>query len=177
MSKTLRDLVLGTALVACSALASAAIQQHTFSITGNNGETGTGSFTWDDAAISSGTLNADTESLDPKLLSINITISGGNVTGGTSSFTRADCAGAWLQYVPDFTTDINFWCNNGSNSLEGYETYVNILNGEASTLTFSPGTTTQLSAPQTVPTLSQWGTLVLAALAALTGLATLRRHS
>lgn len=175
----IRNLVLGAALAACSALASAAIQQHTFPITGSGGETGMGRFTWDDAVISSGALNENTSSLDAELLSINITISGGSVIGGTTSFTRADCSGAVLQYVPSFTTDINFWCNNGTNSLEGVFFYTNALNGEGSTLTFAPGTTAPVvaMAAQPVPTLSQWGMLMLASLMAMGGFVALRRRS
>lgn len=171
--RILRHLVLGAALAACSALASAAIQQHTFSITGNGGETGSGSFTWDDAAISSGALNTDSGTLDAKLLSINITISGGNVNGGTTSFTRANCTGAYLQDVPSFTSDINFWCDNGTNSLSGVDPFTNVMNGEGSILTFSPA----VAMAQPVPTLSQWGMLMLTSLMAMGGLLTLRRRS
>jgi hypothetical protein len=138
------------ALVFCtSSIAVAAIQQHTFQISGNNGETGSGTFTWDDAVVPNGTALADF-SYPVELLSVSINISGGNVVGGSTNFTRADCTEAVLQNTPTFKQDINFWCDNGSNRLEGVEVFTNQLNGgqngAASTLSFNT--------PTSVPTMS-----------------------
>lgn len=141
-----------------SSLTMAAIQEHTFSISGNNGETGTGSFTWDDATVPNGSTLADFD-YPSALLSVSITISGGNIVGGSTSFSRADCSEAVLQNTPNFAQDINFWCDNGSNTLEGVEVYTNDLNtggnGAVSTLTFSPGSTRAYATA--VPTMSAYG--------------------
>jgi hypothetical protein len=127
-----------------SSIALATVQEHAFQITGNNGETGTGTFTWDDIVVPDGSqLN-----LSSNVLSIFIKISGGNVVGGTTTFTKTDCVGAELSLTPNFTEDINFWCNNGSNDLRGVDFYSNELNFGASTLTFSPGTTGLATPPQ-----------------------------
>jgi len=179
ISKHLQRAVwVGAATLILAGGASAAVRQHTFSISGDNGETGTGSFTWDDAVVANGTaLNTDTSSLSANLLTVNITVSGGNVVGGTASFTKATCQGAYLQDTPNFASDINFWCDNGTNSLFGVIFYTNALNqsGTTSTLTFTPGATVVVST-QPVPTLSEWAMIFTASLMALGTVVVMRRR-
>lgn len=132
-----------------SSIALAAVQEHAFHITGNNGETGTGTFTWNDDVVPDGSdLNYSASTISSNLLSISIEISGGNVVGGTTTFTKTDCVGAALTQTPDFIYDINFWCDNGFNSLVGVDPYTNNFNSGASVLTFSPGTTGLAIPPQ-----------------------------
>ena len=144
-------------VLACSVFVSsltvAAIREHTFSISGDNGETGTGSFTWDDGFVS----NGDELELGD-LLSLSIGISGGTVIGGSTNFSLSDCDDAILWDTPTFTGDINFWCDNGVNSLFGVAPNTNELNADefdgTSTLTFAPVST---SAAASVPTMSAYG--------------------
>ena len=172
VSKALPVCILAAGSLFFAATASAAIQQHTFSISGNNGETGSGSFTWDDSVVPNGSaLASDSLSLPAELLTISINISGGNTVGGSTTFTRADCTGAYLRNTPSFIQDINFWCDNGTNSLFGVEVYTNELNGGASVLTFTPGAV----APTSIPTLSEWGMIFLSSLLVLGAILTLRR--
>ncbi len=160
------------ALVLSSASALAAIQQHTFTITGDNGETGTGTFTWDDAVVADGNL---LELAD--LLSVTINLSGGNVVGGTTSFTLADCSWAFLLDTPDFTNDINWACDNGSNTLLGVLSYTNSLNSGQSTLTFTPGAMAEApaAAVEPVPVAPVWLLGLTAAVAGLFGLRRIKR--
>ncbi|MBE9538301.1 MAG: IPTL-CTERM sorting domain-containing protein [Proteobacteria bacterium] len=178
MSIKLAKQCLFAVLLSASSMAMATIQEHTFSISGDNGETGTGSFTWDDAVVPDGSELAGFD-MPAELLSISITISGGNVVGGSTSFVRGDCTQAVLQLTPNFINDINFWCDNGTNAIEGVETYSNILNSGSdgfSRLTFAPGTTAPAPppAPATpVPTMSEWALITLAMLMA--GIVFIRR--
>lgn len=176
VSKALPVCILAAGSLLFAASASAAIQQHTFSISGNNGETGSGSFTWDDSVVPNGSAlaNDGSMSLPAEVLTISINISGGNTVGGSATFTRADCTGAYLQNTPNFTSDINFWCNNGTNILVGVDPYTNLLNGGPSVLTFTPGATAPVT-PTSVPTLSEWGMILLSSLLALGTIFTLRR--
>jgi hypothetical protein len=177
-SKVLPVCILTLSSLLSAATASAAIQQHTFSISGNNGETGSGTFTWDDSVVPNGSsLANDSSSLPAEVLTISINMSGGNTAGGSTTFTRAVCTGAYLHNTPDFTVDINFWCDNGTNSLYGVDPYTNDLNGGVSTLTFTPGTTAPVAvAPTSIPTLSEWGVIILSSLLALGTIVTLRRR-
>jgi hypothetical protein len=177
-SKALPVCILAVGSLMSAATASAAIQQHTFSISGSNGETGSGTFTWNDSVVPNGSALAnDSASLPAELLTISISISGGNVIGGSTTFTLADCYGAYLQNTPDFTTDINFWCDNGPNRLVGFEPYLNELTSGPTTLTFTPGTTAPVTvAPTSIPTLSEWGMILLSSLLALGTILTLRRQ-
>ncbi|MFV0680153.1 IPTL-CTERM sorting domain-containing protein [Ottowia sp.] len=153
-------------LTALAGTASAAVLQHTFNISGDGGETGTGTFTWDDTVVPSGSaLNLNSTSISANVLSISISISGGNAVGGSTQFTKADCTGAILDSAPDFTADINFWCNNGTNTLSGIAPSVNDFNG-VSQLTFTSGTTAPLaaSAAVPVPSMHPWGLGLMAGL-------------
>ncbi len=175
----------GVLLASSAPIALAAIQQHTFSISGDNGETGTGMFTWDDQVVADGQpLSQDTQGTGD-LLSVSITISGGNVVGGSTTFSLADCGGAWLEFTPDFMSDINFWCNNGTNSLSGIVSYTNILNDtvdqgagdqepqigdNSSTLTFAPVSTSQLiQDARPIPIMGLYGLLGMSGLLGLLG--------
>lgn len=159
----------------------AAILTHTFTISGDNGETGSGTFTWDDSAVSNGSAVSSSLADLGNIISLRIEISGGNVIAGPSVFTNADCAGAYLEDSPDFTTDINFNCNNGVNTLSGAADNTNYLNdtvdfgaglrrpvlgASSSTLTFSPGTTASASTTNSfsIPATPWWSLGVIALL-------------
>jgi hypothetical protein len=137
--------------LAAPPLALATIQQHTFSITGSSGETGVGSFTWDDAVVPSGTFIGNmAPPLPSELLSIDITITGGNTPFGTINFTRATCTLASLDSTPDFATGIQFVCGGGSiELLPGLSPFEAILQGPTGpiTLTFSEGSTAPAITP------------------------------
>ena len=158
-------------LLSFSPLAMAAVQEHTFTITGETGETGTGSFTWDDSVVPDGSsLNGLSHILSPNVLSIHIEISGGSIVGGPIVFQRENCGGAILRNTPNFSDEINFWCFNSPYHLEGVDASYAYVNGGPSTLglTFSPGVTTPVSNadPSPVPTLSVYG-LILTTLGVL----------
>ncbi len=169
--------LISAALLLSSTSSLAAIQEHTFSITGDNGESGSGTFTWDDAVVSDGSaLSSDPFTLSADVLSVNITITGGNVVGGSTTFTRADCEGAHLERTPDFIEDINWWCDNGVNTIEGADRFESNLNfnGTPSLLTFAPGTTAPVRVSE-VPTLPLWLLGVMAGVLGLTGLRRVQR--
>lgn len=166
VSKALPVCILAAGSLLFAATASAAIQQHTFSISGTGGETGSGSFTWDDSVVLNGNALPFSE-----VLTISINISGGATVGGSTAFTRANCTDAILTNTPDFTTDINFWCDNGTNVLTAIDPYTNALNENSAFLTFTPAPV----APTSVPTLSEWGMISLSSLLALGTILTLRR--
>ncbi len=94
-------------------VATAAIREHTFTILGDHGETGNGSFTWDDAVVPDGTLLSGPAVVSPNVLSISITISGGNVVGD-GTFSLSDCTEAFLDATPDFAIWLTFDCDNGT---------------------------------------------------------------
>jgi len=171
--KTEMKKALVSAAILVSTTASATIMEQTFTMTGDHGESGTGHFTWDNSVVPDGTpLNDSSSSISPNVLSIDITISGGNIAGGTTHFTKADCSGAYLYVTPDFTNDINFWCDNGSNTLYGVEVYTNELNLGVSTLTFAPGTTAPAVA---VPLFGPLGSALLAGIFGFFGLRKIKR--
>lgn len=121
----------------------AAIQEQSFSVTGDNGECGIGRFTFDDQEIVMGGLVAhNPENNDDSMLSFSLTLRGGKVVGEVTTFTRDDCTNASARKYPDFTTDINFTCDNGVNITSG-EYYNSVLlnssSGSSSRLTTSPG--------------------------------------
>lgn len=178
-------LALGAAVLCCPALAQAVIQQHTFSIAGDGGETGTGYFTWDDQVVSNGSAVSASLSDLGNIIDLRIEISGGNVIGSTTVFTGSDCLGAYAQNSPDFTVDINFNCNNTVNTLSGFNNFINYMNDTAdagagvrppalggansSTLTFTPGVTgPAVGSPQawSIPTLPLWALMILTAVIA-----------
>lgn len=168
-------LVLAAALASVSTLA--AIQMHSFTVSGDNGETGSGFFTYDDQTVLDGDQIGDLENTTGDLLSLELTISGGNVVGGQTAFTLSDCFGAIMEVAPEFVDDINLWCDNGSNSLRGVEEFTNEFNDGDSTLTFVPGASSPAPAqPSTpVPALPMGGLVILAGLAGLFGARKLRK--
>ena len=184
-------LALGAAVLCCPALAQAVIQQHTFSIAGDGGETGTGYFTWDDQVVSNGSPVSASLSDLGNIIDLRIEISGGNVIGGTTVFTESDCLGAYAQNAPDFAVDINFNCNNTVNTVSGFTNFINYMNDTAdagagvrppalggansSTLTFTAGVTAPAlgappsSQPWSIPTLPLWALMILTAVIAALG--------
>ena len=150
------SLVLAVALASASSLA--AIQIHSFTVSGNNGETGSGFFTYDDQTVLNGDPVADGgPSGTGDMLSLELTILGGNIVGGQTVFTLSDCSDAYARFAPDFVDELNFSCNNGSNDVFGFQPFtadLNCVGGCGDTVTFLPGTT--------YPALSQ-ATLVAAA--------------
>ncbi len=183
MNKHISNITAFVCLLCVSTLAQAAIITHHVTITGDADESGSVVFTWDDTVVSNGNGIETGE-----LLSLSITISGSNVVGGTTTFSLADCDNAfdggapdfYLQNTPKFNEDINFWCDNGVNSIFGVNYFTAALNNppvleptKTQSNTSKYGSTTQKArAPGTIyfastvynaPTLSQW-TLILLAL-------------
>lgn len=160
-------------LLAASALAafhlsqpvSAAIQQHTFTITGNNGETGGGTITWDDTINPAGTLLDETN-----IERFELSISGGNVIGGSDIFvvvpgTTNDCVIIVADATPDFSSSLAVDCGSANNIVDFNGAFTHTLRAISpstalSTLTVTPGTTVTLPttptpspAPMPVPAL------------------------
>lgn len=183
LRRTIRQRLSSAALAIAALLttissANAALLTHTFGISGDNGETGAGTFTWDDTVVGNGSPVSDSLVDLGAILSLSIEISGGNIIGGTTVFTGSDCVGAYLQDSPDFLTDINVFCNNGVNTLSGRTENVNYLNDtvdfgagltqpilgpSSSTLTFSPGVTrpARNAGAYSIPTTPWWALLGL----------------
>jgi hypothetical protein len=174
--------IIAAFLCACTLTPSAHAEllMHSFSIVGDNGESGSGSFVWDNAVVADGSAVSDSLTSLGDIVSLSIEITGGNIIGGTSVFTQGDCVGAFLENAPDFQTDINFFCNNGVNTLSGFSNNVNYLNDtvdfgaglrqpalgvSSSTLTISPGITRRAFADaNTVPSTPVWSLLLAMAL-------------
>lgn len=162
-----------------SGAARAEIQQHLFDISGDNGEVGSGYFTWDDQIVADGDPVAASLANTGDVIELYIEISGGNVIGGggTTVFELSDCVGAFLENAPDFSTDINFVCNNTVNTLSGFSPNINYLNDTAdagagltppvlgpssSTLTFTPFLTRpRINSVNPVPAVPIWVLLFL----------------
>lgn len=149
-------------------LASAALQQHSFIISGG-GVTGSGTFTWDDTVIPNGTVISFAAPTNIQTLSITLN---GAAVGGTTTFSKPDCTQVVMDAFPNFANDLNFWCNNGSFSLTGVEVYANELNPGGIALTISPGA----FAPP-VPALSEWAMILLSGALALATALVLRRRT
>ena len=157
----------------------AALQTHTFTISGASGISGNGSITWDDAAHPTGSTLAFGNP-NGWLTSLTITLQGGPLSS-PQSFSLAQCTEAVLDATPTFSNDLNFWCDNGTASIHGEEVYFTVLTLPGSPdsdfdLTITPGTTRP--AAQTVaavPSLSSWPVAALAGLLAL--VAVRRRQS
>ncbi len=164
MKKMLKAAILASvATVSIPALA--AIQTHSFTVTGTGGETGSGTLVWDDTVTASGSPLSLANAT-----SISITITGG-VAGGGQSFTKAQCTFLAANPTPNFATDLNFGCNNGTTSFLGFMPYT--ASYGASTLTWVPGTTTATAT--SVPTLNEWGMILLSGLMAASTVVLLRR--
>jgi hypothetical protein len=169
--------VVGAWMLFNGSLAQAAQVVHVFTINGDNGETGSGRFVYDNSVVADGDPVARSLADTGDIISLTIELSGGNVIGGTTVFELEDCVGAYLENSPDFGIDINFWCNNGVNSLSGLEENVNYLNDAAdfgagliepvlgpssSTLTIVPGRTVPLRT-NSIPATPWWALLALMA--------------
>jgi hypothetical protein len=102
------------AVAAISMPALAAIQTHSFTVTGTGGETGGGTLVWDDTVTASGSPLSLANAT-----SISITITGG-VAGAGQSFTKAQCTFLAANSTPTFAADLNFSCNNGTTSFSGF---------------------------------------------------------
>ncbi|MFK7977796.1 MAG: hypothetical protein AB8C02_16820 [Halioglobus sp.] len=140
-----------------SSLALAVIQQHSFTLTGNNGETGNGQITWDDVVVPDGNVLNTVD-----VISVVISLTGGNVVGGSTSFTLADCTFASGTNTPDFAIDLNFECDDGTNDLFPNANYSTLLNGGPSTITFTPGATVPFVADASrIPTASGYALALL----------------
>ena len=141
----------------------AAQQQYSFTVTGSSGETGSGTFVWDDSVIpDGGSLDAATGDF----LSFSVTIVGGNATGGSTTFDLADCtSGLTAAFTPLFGTQFTANCDNGIDSIAGtgarfvwdFTSAVSAL----STITVVPGTTMPVppspaTPAQPVPVASIW---------------------
>ncbi|WP_020209167.1 hypothetical protein [Gilvimarinus chinensis] len=139
--------------------AHAAIQTHSFTITGSNGESGSGSFTWDDTVVA----NGNPLSLGD-IISLTMTISGGNIVGSPTTYSLTDCMGATLENTPDFTASLNWNCYNGQNQLAAQGAFSNELNFGASSITFAAGTTSSAApaTPAALPVNTWWALIALA---------------
>ena len=125
-----------------------AVFEHSFTVTGDNGETGSGSFIWDDTTLPSGSFLTEGD-----LISFSLLITGGNVVGGSDSFTRAHCPpfiGVAADSTPDFGSALSFNCDNTTNRIQTTGSYTHELSAAGgapiplSELTMVPGLTTQL---------------------------------
>jgi hypothetical protein len=137
----------------------AALQQHTFTVTGDNGETGGGTITWDDAVNPAGSVLDETN-----VERFELSISGGNVAGGSDSFvvvpgTIDDCAIIVADATPDFSASLAVDCRGANNVVVFNGAFTHSLRSidnptPVSTLTVTPGTTVtlpQTPAPMPVP--------------------------
>lgn len=164
MKKMLKSAIVA-AVAAISMPALAAIQTHSFTVTGTGGETGGGTLVWDDTVTASGSPLSLANAT-----SIAITITGG-VAGAGQSFTKAQCTFLAANSTPTFAADLNFSCNNGTTSFSGFMPYT--ASYGASTLTWAPGTTTATTT--SVPTLNEWGMILLSGLMAASTVVIMRR--
>ncbi|WP_136680447.1 hypothetical protein [Neptunomonas sp. XY-337] len=153
-----------------SSLVHGAVQSHSFTLLGNNGEVGSGSFTWDDVTVpNGGSVGYD------DLLSFSLTLNGGNVVGGSVTFEKVDCDDVLLLPAPDFTTSLNVsTCSKGGNSLMGETPLEGRLAGMGpSVISFYPGSTslvnTSTSNAQSIPTLPFIGLALLGGMLGVSG--------
>jgi hypothetical protein len=137
------------------ALATAAVQRFDFVLTGA-GASGTGFFTWEDTPDPGITISLN------EVLSLELSLSGPGVVGGSTQFTLTDCTSFGAASVPDFTDIFSLGCSNTTNSLTGAPGLDATLNGNT-TLTFAR------RPPAAVPASPTWTLALLCA--ALLGLA------
>ncbi len=206
--KILAKLTVVLCFLCTATLAQATIMKHTFTISGSGGfdEIGSGSFTWDNEVIPDGgslstgcgpaksgfastdCLKSSALSVPANLLSLQMTITGSNIEGPstTTTFTLEDCFAYDLAPTPDFETQITFSCNNGINTLlvrPDHSAFLNGVPGPCPTKTqddanklnsckanaarppgvvlFAPVFSRPLNA-EAAPTLSQWMLILLA---------------
>ncbi|MES9985237.1 MAG: hypothetical protein ABW115_17680 [Candidatus Thiodiazotropha sp. 6PLUC6] len=160
-------------LLVCAS-ANAVEMRQNFTLTGTNGETGSGFFTWDDAVILDG-------SILPlgSVISGSLTVTGGTTTGGTQTFALADWTVGILRLTPDFAVDLNISANNGVTTLAIFNTYETDASW-GSRLTLIPGATVLANPPanpRAIPLLDSPGLIIISLLLALTGLWQVKRQS
>jgi hypothetical protein len=170
-------------LFACSN-ANAVEMRQNFTLTGDNGETGSGFFTWDDAVVPDGNPLTLAD-----LMSGSLTVTGGTTTGGTQTFAVGQWTVAILRYTPDFNAiippnvqpfDLNISADNGVTTLAIFDTYTTDASW-GSRLTIAPGATVlanpPAATPQAIPLLDLPGLILISLLMALTGLWQVKRRS
>ncbi|MBV2121636.1 MAG: hypothetical protein KUF74_09295 [Candidatus Thiodiazotropha sp. (ex Ctena orbiculata)] len=147
--------------------------RHRFSFTGSGGETGSGSFTWDDTVVADG---------NPlplgNLISGTLTITGGATPGGSQTFLLADWTNVIFTNTPNFAGDLNIAGNNGTATLTTLIPYTALASDGGAwttTLTFTPGTTS-VANPIAVPLLDLPGLILIVLVIALAGFWQLNRQ-
>ncbi|MCG7982479.1 MAG: hypothetical protein JAY90_06950 [Candidatus Thiodiazotropha lotti] len=147
--------------------------RHSFTFTGTGGETGNGSFTWDDTVVADG---------NPlplgNIISGSLTITGGATPGGSQTFTLADWTNVIFTNTPNFAGDLNIAGNNGVATLTTLIPYTALASDGGAwttTLTFIPGATTMAN-PIAVPLLDLPALILIVLLIAMTGLWQIKRH-
>lgn len=150
-----------TALLAASFTVHGAVQQRFLQVTGTNGETGFGTFSWDDSVVPDGQTLTEND-----VIAISITISGG-AFAQPQSFNDAECSYLRAGPTPTFETQLLFTCNNGVENFIAFgSTNQAILGNYDGVLTWSIGEApTPIAQP--IPSLTAWASLLLAALMAL----------
>jgi hypothetical protein len=148
--------------------------RHNFTLTGNNGETGSGFFTWDDAIVLDGN-----SLITANIISGSVTINGGTTPGGTQTFALGDWGITALDVTPDFALDLNITADNGATTLAPFNPYqANASWG--SVITIVPGATALANppvTPQAIPLLDLPGLIIITLLVAMTGIWQLKRYS
>ncbi len=148
-------------------------RRHSFTLTGTGGETGSGSFTWDDSVVTDG---------NPlplgNLISGSLTVTGGATPGGTQTFLLADWTNVIFNNTPDFAGDLNIAANNGVATLTTLIPYTALASDGGAwttTLTFTPGATTR-AGPVPVPVLDRPALVFILLMVVLSGLWQLNRQ-
>ncbi len=150
--------------------ASAIQMRHTFTFTGDQGETGSGYFIWDNDTVPNGnplTL--------PDIIEGSIIMLGGDTPGGEQTLALADWTAVTLTNTPDFSNNMNFSANNGAMNIVLTGVYSSFTSWE-SALTFVPGTTTTLAESKPIPLIDPIGLVLLCSLLAISGVGYLRVH-
>ncbi|MCG8486596.1 MAG: hypothetical protein MI756_03925 [Chromatiales bacterium] len=148
-------------------------RRHSFTLTGTGGETGSGSFTWDDTVVTDG---------NPlplgSLISGSLTITGGATPGGTQTFLLADWTNVVFNNTPNFAGDLNIAANNGVATLTILIPYTALASDGGpwtTNVTFTPGATT-IANPIPVPLLDRPALIFIVLMIVLTGLWQLNRQ-
>jgi hypothetical protein len=148
--------------------------RHSFTITGLGGETGSGSFTWDDTVVANGNPLAL-----GNIISGTLTVTGAAVPGGTQTFELADWTNVFFNLTPDFALQLVILADNGVATLIPPTTNYTVVaqDGAAwvTTLTFTPGATT-IANPTPVPLLDGPALIFVVLLIALTGAWQIKRR-
>lgn len=154
--------------------ANAVEMRQNFTLTGDNGETGSGFFTWDDAVILDGNILPL-----GNVMSGSLTVTGGTTPGGTQTFALGQWTVAILRLTPDFAVDLNISADNGATTLGIFNNYETDASW-GSRLTIVPGATVLANppaTPQAIPLLDLPGLIIISLLMALTGLWQVKRRA